>query len=268
MALTNGFTAVARDRTPITTYGSKKIALLAVVNNLFKIYFKVNTLPLCSKLINIVEGPSGVMSHLKMFPLSDVVSYKFYIGRLKMFEDHYEEARDALRFALRYTPLRCFKNRQRILTSLIPVEMCLGILPSEKNTTTYGLYQYGELARAVSLGNIKLFEDIMQENQRSLIRLGVYLVLEQVKIIAYRNLFKRVHLLTYNTRLRLPIFLNIFQALGENMDIDEIECIIANLIHQGKIKGYISHEKSTLIIAKSDPFPNSAVIKKYNYNSF
>ena len=33
------------------------------------------------------------MDNLKFFPVSDVAMYKYYIGRLKMFEDRYEEAR-------------------------------------------------------------------------------------------------------------------------------------------------------------------------------
>lgn len=31
--------------------------------------------------------------------------------------------RDCLRFALKYCPISCMKNRQRILVSLIPVEV-------------------------------------------------------------------------------------------------------------------------------------------------
>ena len=91
--LTRGFTIVAKDRTPITTSGSKKLAIFAVTNVLFKIYFRVNTLQLCGKLINVVEGPGGIMDHLQLFPICDVAMYKYYIGRLKMFEDRYEEAR-------------------------------------------------------------------------------------------------------------------------------------------------------------------------------
>ena len=80
---------MAKDRS-----GSKRLALFAVTNTLFKIYFKVNTLQLCGKLINVVEGPgSTVMRDLSVFPVCDVVMYKYYIGRLKMFEDRYSEAR-------------------------------------------------------------------------------------------------------------------------------------------------------------------------------
>jgi hypothetical protein len=88
-----GFTVVAKDRTPASDPSSKKLAIFAVTNVLFKVYFKVNTLQLCGKLINVVEGPGGIMDNLKLFPVSDVVMYKYYIGRLKMFEDKYEEAR-------------------------------------------------------------------------------------------------------------------------------------------------------------------------------
>jgi hypothetical protein len=47
----------------------------------------------------------------------------------------------------------------------------------------------------------------------------------------------------------------------EDVDMSEIECILANLIYQGKIKGYISHKGGLLIVSKQDPFPKSAVIK-------
>ena len=43
------------------------------------------------------------------------------------------------------------------------------------------------------------------------------------------------------------------------LDLDEVECLLANLIHLGYIKGYISHELRLLVLpskqAKQDPFP-------------
>ena len=83
---------VAKDKTPVSDPSSKKLAIFAVTNVLFKIYFKVNTLQLCGKLINVIEK-ERILDNLRYFPVSDVVMYKYYIGRLKMFEDKYEEAR-------------------------------------------------------------------------------------------------------------------------------------------------------------------------------
>jgi nuclear mRNA export protein PCID2/THP1 len=98
--LTNGFNAVAKDRKPYSDPSSKKLAIFSVTNVLFKIYFKLNTLQLCSKLINVVERPgaSNALDSFRLFPVSDVVTYKYYIGRLKMFEDKYEDARYAFIF--------------------------------------------------------------------------------------------------------------------------------------------------------------------------
>ena len=160
--MTNGFNIVAKDRTPFTDPSSKKLALFGVTNVLFKIYFKLNTLQLCGKLINVVERPGALnaLDHYLLFPVSDVVTYKFYIGRLKMFEDKYEDARDCFLFALRYTPTSQFRNRQRILASLVPVQMSLGVMPSEEIEKTYGFQDYMALGKAVISGNLRAYEEV------------------------------------------------------------------------------------------------------------
>lgn len=39
------------------------------------------------------------------------------------------------------------------------------------------------------------------------------------------------------------------------MDMDEVECIVANLIFRRYIKGYISHKNLVVVISKVDAFP-------------
>jgi hypothetical protein len=51
-----------------------------------------------------------------------------------------------------------------------------------------------------------------------------------------------------------------FKWLDLPMDLDEIECILANLIFRGYVRGYLSHTKRMLVLSKSNPFPTSAVI--------
>jgi len=260
--LTKGFSAVAKDRTPVTEPGSKKRAILAAVNVLFKIYFKVNTLQLCSKIIAVVEGPGHVMGNLNVFPVCDVVTYKYYIGRLKMYEDRYEEAREALRFALKHTPQSALRNRQRILAILTPVEMCLGVMPSALISTKYGFHPYLRIAEAAKRGDLKEFDAAFREHRHIFIRLGVYLVLEQVRATAYRNLFKRFHLISSSTRLSIAAIEGVLRWMGLDTDMDEVECVLANLIFQAKVKGYLSHQKRVLVISKAEPFPFSSIVKK------
>ncbi len=40
------------------------------------------------------------------------------------------------------------------------------------------------------------------------------------------------------------------------MDIDEVECVVANLSYRKFIKGYISHKSRIVVLAKNDAFPS------------
>ena len=105
-SITRGFTLVKKDRKPLSDPSTRKLTIFAVTNVLFKIYFKLTTLQLCGKLINLVET-HDTMENLTLFPVSDVVTYKYYVGRLKMFEDQHEEARSPGSPAVRP---RCTRN--------------------------------------------------------------------------------------------------------------------------------------------------------------
>jgi hypothetical protein len=43
-------------------------------------------------------------------------------------------------------------------------------------------------------------------------------------------------------------------------DLDEIECLLANLIVQRTLKGYIAHEKRVLVLSKTNAFPALASV--------
>lgn len=44
----------------------------------------------------------------------------------------------------------------------------------------------------------------------------------------------------------------------EEMTAEEAECLVANMIYKGFMRGYISHEKQMVVIAKTDAFPRLA----------
>jgi hypothetical protein len=43
--------------------------------------------------------------------------------------------------------------------------------------------------------------------------------------------------------------------MGMQMENDELECILANLIYQGYVKGYISHQLKVLVVSAKNAFP-------------
>lgn len=83
-------------------------------------------------------------------------------------------------------------------------------------------------------------------------------------MICYRNLFKRVYKIVGKEQIKLEYIAKSFKWLGMPIDLDdldEVECILANLIFKQYIRGYLSHEKRVLVLSKKDPFPTSKVIK-------
>ena len=55
------------------------------------------------------------------------------------------------------------------------------------------------------------------------------------------------------------MYAGLFQAAlqwqGQQSDIDEVECLVANLIARGLVKGYISHSQRTVVLSKVQAFP-------------
>jgi hypothetical protein len=133
-------------------------------------------------------------------------------------------------------------------------------MPGQGVASVYGLHEFVALGQATIRGDLGTFDRLLQQHLATFIKLGVYLVLEQVKMIAYRNLFRKIFMLSQSTRLNLHHFAAALKWMGAETELDEIECIVANLIYQNKIKGYISHEKRFLIVSKADPFPKSAIV--------
>lgn len=103
--LKKGFSMSANDRAP--PEHNKKLGSLFIVNQLFKIYFKLNTIQLCRNLIRAVEGPA--FPEFEKFSKSDKVTYQYYVGRISMFEDQYHKAEKCLDYAWKH----CHQNKTR-----------------------------------------------------------------------------------------------------------------------------------------------------------
>jgi len=232
---------------------SKKWGMLNLVNQLFKIYFRINKLHLCKPLIRAIES----LPFKDKFSLSQLVTYRFYIGRKAMFDSDYKSADEYLTFAFQKCHSESSKNKRLILIYLIPVKMLLGQLPKLSLLRKYELRQFSDVVQAVSSGNLLLLNAAMQKHEIFFIRCGIYLILEKLKIITYRNLFKKVYLIgEKNHLIDISSFTVALKMMNvDGIDDDETQCILANLIFENKIKGYISHQHKKLVVSKQNPFP-------------
>lgn len=126
----------------------------------------------------------------------------------------------------------------------------------------YGLDEFKPLVEGIQKGDLRTFQDGLVKSQHIFIRQGTYLILEKCKTVVYRNLFKRIHKILDKTQISLNHAATTFKWLGMPIDLDEIECILANLIYRGFIRGYLSHNQRMLVLSKRDPFPTSSVISQ------
>jgi hypothetical protein len=126
--------------------GSKKSAVLYIVNLLFAAYFRLNTLRLCKNLVRPMES-RNIPEQTQSYPLGQIIMYRYYVGRLYLFEDSYDQAEMQLQYCLSKCavldqqlrqrggdtsgPSRILENNtRRILRYLIPVKIFRGKLPT------------------------------------------------------------------------------------------------------------------------------------------
>ena len=246
---------------------SKRGAALHTITQLFKIYFRLNTLRLCKNLIKAFDGQQGVHAGGNGRVVDGAyATYRFYVGRLAMFEERFAEADVDLTQSLMHCLPGHSSNSSRVLRYLIPVKLMMGKVPKAKFLARYGLAnEYEELSRSVRLGHVEKFNSDLRRQSRVYIRRGNYLTLEKLRLMVYRNLLRHVHHVHKQmvgeesaTSFQVPLrLLSIaLDFVGGSLPAEELECIVAGLIYARFVKGYISHSKQTLVLSKINPFPN------------
>lgn len=230
---------------------TKKLGMLTLVNQLLKVYFRINKLHLCKPLIRAIDS-SPFKQH---FPLAQQITYKFFVGRKAMFDSDYRLANEYLSYAFEKCHRDSFKNKMLILTYLVPVKMLLGFMPSRGVLEKYDLLPFWDLVLAVKAGNLRGIDKVMEEQEMFFIKSGIYLIVEKLKIVAYRNLFKKVYQIEGSHLIDIVAFQVALQVAGQDVDADETQCLVANLIYDGKIKGYISYQHKKVVVSKQNPFP-------------
>ncbi|RTG83760.1 uncharacterized protein DC041_0000244 [Schistosoma bovis] len=231
---------------------SKKLGMMGLANQLFKIYFQINKLNLCKSMIRAIDN----LSMNDHFSLAQRVTYCYYVGRKAMFDGDFVSADKSLTFAFERCLTTKWNNKRLILIYLIPVKMLLGVLPKESLLCKYNLKQFQDIADSVKTGNLRKMDSALEEHEAFFLSCGVYLILEKLKLTVYRSLFKRVCHIMKTHLLPIEVFTAALRLMGvEDIDPDETECILANLIHEGKIKGYLAHQQHKLVVSKLQPFP-------------
>ncbi|KAF0690833.1 Aste57867_17821 [Aphanomyces stellatus] len=223
--LKKGFSMTINDRAAPEL--SKKPTTLYIVNQLFKIYFRLNKINLCGNVIQAINK-----QNFSQFEKRDQVTYKYYLGRIRMFEDKYSEADDHFSFAWQHCHTQYTRNKRMILQFLVPVKLVLGVLPSTELLQAYQLDEYAAIASSIRQGNLFAFNECLEKFQAKFVQQGMYLLMQKLRPLVLRTLLKKVYLIRdKNLRVKLTDFQAAIEAAGgRDRDMDALECVVANLI--------------------------------------
>ncbi|CAN1148071.1 Enhanced ethylene response protein 5 [Linum perenne] len=220
--------------------GPKRVGALYVTCQLFKVYFKLGTVHLCRSVIRSIE--TARIFDFEEFPTRDKADQK-------------------LSYALTHCSLSNEANIRMILKYLIPVKLSIGILPTKQLLEKYNLIEYSNVTESLKRGDLRLLRSALHENEDQFLRSGVYLVLEKLELQVYQRLLNKIYIIQKRKdmskahQLKLEVIVKALKWLEIEMDIDEVECIVAILIYKNLIKGYFAHKSKVVVLSKQDPFP-------------
>ncbi|KAF8685612.1 PCI domain [Rhizoctonia solani] len=236
---------------------SRKWGIYYVVGIVMKCYFKVNRIALSRNIMRAIHANADIPP-LEQYPRADQVTYKYYVGLINFLNENHQAAEEDLTYAFYHCHRASDRNQELILTYLVPLRLCRGILPS--NTLFTRFPRLGELYSpfviAIKNGDLRGYDEALLWAERRLTDMGTYLTVEKAREICVRELLRKVWLVHEKFhQVPISLFHAGFLAAGQEMEAVEAECMVANMIHKGYIRGYISHEKQTAVLSKTAAFP-------------
>ncbi|KAF1914264.1 hypothetical protein BDU57DRAFT_288719 [Ampelomyces quisqualis] len=269
------------DRNPDVSE-SRKWGVYCIANLQFKTYFKLKAISLSKNVVKSIEAQSD-LPPFDLYPKAHRVTYKYYTGVLAFLQEDYAKAENNLQAAWDSCYARAHKNKSLILTYLIPCRLITQhAIPSAtllaESPSLARLI--GPLVTCIKKGDLAGFDKALADGEPEFVRRRIFLTLERSRDIALRNLLRKVYLAagyddlkegqTEKDRIRksrIPL-LHFATALrmgiagkgsGQAVEDDEVECLLANQIYKGLMKGYISREHAMVVMNKKGAFPGTGV---------
>ncbi|KAK6378998.1 COP9 signalosome (CSN) subunit [Exophiala oligosperma] len=282
------FTVCLSDRAELAE--SRKWGIYSTTNLLFKTYFKLNSISLTRNVIRALEAAQSDLPPLELFPKSHRCTFKYYRGVIDFLQENYTEAEANLTEALNLCHKDSLRNREQILTYLIPAHIVnTHRLPTAKLLAPHPKLSsmFTPLFSAIRKGSLSQFDDALSNAEPELVKRRVYLTLERTRDICLRNLFRKVFLAAgyeepkdgdadppaaeggeapkiRRTRIRVEEFeagmrVGYKGATDVMIDRDEVECFLANMIYKNLMKGYIARDRGIVVLSKAGAFPGTGV---------
>lgn len=235
--------------------------LVSIVNLLMKVYYRLRNAKMGEHLIKAVAETLSNGSSLEALPKADAVTFLYYQGRYAMAKGKYNDAESLLSQAMSWCLDAC--HQRRILIHLIPLRVVVrGLLPRESLLARHGLVgEFGPLVDSLKTSSLGSFSSYLDQHTAFFLSHELFLLFSlDIQSLMYQWFIRRVHQSDQSadpSRMSLVELQAAFSWRGTTLSMDHLECIVANLIVKGLIKGYIATERPVLVLSRKQPFPSS-----------
>ncbi|EMD40529.1 hypothetical protein CERSUDRAFT_111125 [Gelatoporia subvermispora B] len=257
--ISKAFSACVTDRqSPYAE--SRKWGVYYVVGLILKCYFRVRRISLSKNILRAIDANPDIPP-LSAYPRSHQVTYRYYIGMLSFLNEDFAKSEQELTLAFYNCHTGARRNQQRILIYLLPLRVLRGHLPSAELLKRFPVLEdlYTPFLSAIRSGNIKAYDSALEKFERRLVELNLWLTLERARELCIRGLFRKVWVASQRgTRIPISLFHASLNIAGMDVSQEEAECLVANMVYRGYMRGYISHEKQMVVLANTNAFPRLA----------
>lgn len=206
----------------------------SIITILLRNYLSTKDIEQALNLVEKTEFPDNASTSLG-------ARYYYYLARIHSIQLDYSSANDCCISAIRKAPQTKFSSGfiQSATKLQIIIELLMGDIPALKvfKTKEWNLEPYFMVTRAVKLGDVKLFDQVLNNYKNDFIKDDNY------------NLISRLHQNVIKTGIRIISLSYSKISLKDiciklHLDSEELtEYIVAKAIRDGVIEATINHEK-------------------------
>ncbi|KAJ7789153.1 hypothetical protein B0H14DRAFT_3503338 [Mycena olivaceomarginata] len=160
-----------------------------------------------------------------------------------------EIAEQELTLAFYHCRIAAHENQARILTYLIPLRILRGHLPSGELMHRFPILAdiFAPFVVAIRTGDIAGFNRAPHRAEPA------PHAREGARAVSARAL------LPWVSSAKLSMFHCALRISGiKDVELEGAECLVANMVYKGFMRGYISHEKQMVVLAATNTFPRLA----------
>jgi 26S proteasome regulatory subunit N3 len=174
-----------------------------------------------------------------------IARYNYYVGRINIVQLQYGDAQKDFRTALRKAPQKGAIGFKQIVTKYFVVtQLLMGDIPERsifrQEGLTHSLKPYFQLTQAVRVGDMKLFDETIDEFSDRFNNDGVFMLITRLRHNVIKAALRKISV-SYS-RIHLD---DVAKKLNLNSAL-EAEYIVAKAIKDGVIDAIIDHNKQQM----------------------